>query len=97
MQGQRDAVRGAEAEALMGAGDPVGAARLWGRVTAAHPPFEDIALRLADSGSPDALHTLLSTKLEALPSQDRAQVCIGVPLQLGGMCRASAEDKHQRF
>ena len=60
----------------MASGDPVGAARLWGKMTAAHPPFEDIALRLVDSGSPDALHILLSTKLDALPSSDRAQVGI---------------------
>ena len=67
-------MRGAEAESLMAAGDPVGAARLWGRMTGPHPPFEDVALRLVDSGSPDALHTLLATKLDALPSSDRAQV-----------------------
>ena len=73
-QAQRDTVRAAEAEALMATGDPVGAARLWGKMTLAHPPFEDVALRLVDSGSPDALHTLLSTKLDALPPSDRAQV-----------------------
>ena len=75
VQAQRDVVRAAEAEALMQAGDPVGAACLWGKMAAANPPFEDIALRLVDCGSPDALHILLSTKLDALPSSDRAQVC----------------------
>lgn len=58
----------------MAEGDPVGAARLWGKMTSSHPPFEDVALRLVDSGSPDALHTLLATRLDALPPSDRAQV-----------------------
>ncbi|KAK9789373.1 hypothetical protein WJX73_010275 [Symbiochloris irregularis] len=72
-QVQRDRVRSAEAEALMEAGDCVGAAGLWGRMTGGQPPFEEVALRLVDSGTPDALHTLLLTKLQSLPQQDRAQ------------------------
>ena len=50
VQGHRDAVRVAEAEALMAAGDTVKAARLFGSIMTPHPPFEDIALRLVDAG-----------------------------------------------
>ena len=76
-------MRAAEAEALMAEGDSVGAARLWGKMASAHPPFEDIALRLVDSGSPDALHTLLATRLDALPPGDRAQVSAAVTVFIG--------------
>ena len=50
VQGHRDAVRVAEAESLMAAGNTVKAARLFGSIMTPHPPFEDIALRLVDAG-----------------------------------------------
>ena len=50
MQGQRDAVRVAEAESLMARGEAVQAARLFGSIMTPHPPFEDVALRLVDTG-----------------------------------------------
>ena len=50
MQVQRDAVRVAEAEALMASGEATKAARLFGSIMTPHPPFEDVALRLVDTG-----------------------------------------------
>lgn len=58
VQVQRDTVQAAEAEALMAKGDAVGAARLFGCIMTPHPPFEDVALRLVDSGVPSLfMHT----------------------------------------
>ena len=44
------------------------------QVTAAAPSFEEVALRLLDSGDAAALRTFLLTKLQVLGPQDRAQV-----------------------
>ena len=61
VQAQRDAVQAAEAEALMAKGDPVGAARLFGCIMTPHPPFEDIALRLVDTGTSLCIQGMTAT------------------------------------
>lgn len=43
-------------------------------MTAADPSFEEVALRLVEAGSPDALQTFLLTKLHTLGPADKAQV-----------------------
>ena len=40
----------AEAESLMARGEAIQAARLFGSIMTPHPPFEDVALRLVDTG-----------------------------------------------
>lgn len=49
------------------------AAHYYGRVVGCSPPFEDMALRLAEVGDPEVLTTFLATRLAGLASGDRAQ------------------------
>jgi hypothetical protein len=48
--------------------------RLWSQLTAAAPSFEEVALRLVEAGSPEALQAFLLTKLHTLGPADKAQV-----------------------
>jgi len=70
---QRNTVYLQEADSLLADGQPAAAAALYGKVTAATPPFEDLALRMMESGSPDALRAFLAARLGTLGPEDRAQ------------------------
>lgn len=74
MQSQRDEVNHAEATSAFEEGSFSAAARSWGRVTAAPPSFEEVALKFVEMGLPDALQTYLLTKLDTLAPADKAQV-----------------------
>ena len=50
------------------------AASSWGKVMAAKPSFEELALKFVGIGLPDALQTYLLTKLDVLAPADKAQV-----------------------
>eukprot|EP00878_Enallax_costatus_P011969 GHUV01012497.1.p1 GENE.GHUV01012497.1~~GHUV01012497.1.p1 ORF type:complete len:1028 (+),score=282.75 GHUV01012497.1:49-3132(+) len=70
---QRDTVyqcMGADAAA---AGDYKAAGANFGRIVGGKPAFEEIALMLVESGDPEALQTFLSTKLQVLGPNDKAQ------------------------
>ena len=69
----RDAVALAEADAAFEAGDRGRAAVLYGRALTSDPPFEEVALKFVDSRDTDALASLLSARVAALPRRDRAQ------------------------
>ena len=43
------------------------------QVTSTEPSFEEIALRLMESGEPEAVHAFLAGRLETLGKEDRAQ------------------------
>ncbi len=75
LQGERDTVNSAEAEACFGDGKYVEAAHLLGRVTAAVPAFEEVVLRFVQVNSPQALQAFLQTKMDSLGQEDKAQVC----------------------
>ncbi len=75
LQGERDTVNSAEAEACFGDGKYVEAAHLLGRVTAAVPAFEEVVLRFVEVNSPQALQAFLQTKMDSLGQEDKAQVC----------------------
>ena len=74
LQSQRDEVNHAEATAAFEEGSFSAAARSWGKVTAAPPSFEEVALKFVESGQPDALQAYLMTKLDTLAPADKAQV-----------------------
>lgn len=71
--GQRNKVYLLEADALLADGKTCEAAALYGKVTSATPPFEDLALRMMDTGDPDALRCFLVARLGTLGPDDRAQ------------------------
>ena len=70
---QRNSVYLAEADSLLADGRTVEAAERYGRVTAATPPFEDLALKLMETGHPEALRSFLFARLGTLGVDDRAQ------------------------
>lgn len=70
---QRDIVHSARAEAAMTSRDYMTAAEHFAKVVGGQPPFEDIALRLIEAESPNALMLFLSTRLSCLSKADRAQ------------------------
>ncbi|KAI3432414.1 hypothetical protein D9Q98_003968 [Chlorella vulgaris] len=70
---QRNAVYLAEAAALFEEGEYVAAAALYGKVTARSPSFEEVALRLMETGEPAALAAFLQAKLDTLGGEDKAQ------------------------
>ena len=70
---QRNAVYLAEAEALLAENRPVEAAERYGKVTASVPPFEDLALKLMETGNPAALTAFLFARLSTLGPDDLAQ------------------------
>jgi hypothetical protein len=70
---QRNAVYLAEADSLLADGHTVAAAERYGKVTAAFPAFEDLALRLMESNDPIALRSFLITRLGTLGPDDKAQ------------------------
>ncbi|KAK9814445.1 hypothetical protein WJX72_006013 [[Myrmecia] bisecta] len=72
-QAQRDTVNIAEAEAAFSAGRLRDAARLYGKVTAALPSFEEVALKFVEVGGTEALQVFLQTKLDTLGHEDKAQ------------------------
>lgn len=74
MQAERDTVSRSEAEAAFQDGDFKHAARLWGRMQAGDPSFEEIALRFVDVGATEALQVFLMARLQALAPDDKAQV-----------------------
>ncbi len=74
LQAERDTVSRSEAEAAFQDGDFKHAARLWGRMQAGNPSFEEIALRFVDVGATDALQVFLMARLQALAPDDKAQV-----------------------
>ena len=74
MQAERDTVSRSEAEAAFQDGDFKHAARLWGRMQAGDPSFEEIALRFVDVGAIEALQVFLMARLQALAPDDKAQV-----------------------
>ena len=57
------------------------------QVTAALPSFEEVALKIVDSGDASALQIYLLTKLQVLGSEDRAQVRLLYP-SLSPHCNA---------
>jgi vacuolar protein sorting-associated protein 18 len=70
---QRNAVYLAEADSLLADGHAVAAAERYGKVTAAYPAFEDLALRLMEAADPIALRSFLVTRLGTLGPDDKAQ------------------------
>ena len=70
---QRNAVYLAEADSLLAEGHAVAAAERYGKVTAATPAFEDLALRLMEATDPHALRAFLLARLGTLGNDDRAQ------------------------
>lgn len=74
MQAERDTVSRSEAEAAFEDGNFTHAARLWGRMQAGDPSFEEVALRFVESGATDALQVFLMARLQVLPPDDKAQV-----------------------
>jgi hypothetical protein len=97
---QRNAVRLAAAASAYRRGDYLSAAGHWGRVSAAEPRFEDLALRLVDAGDAEALAAFLAARLDTLsPSEDRAQAAmLGAwltELYLDAANRESAEMEQQ--
>ena len=88
-------VNNAEATAAFAAGRLLAAARLWGKVTAVPPSFEETALKFVEAGDPDALQAFLLTKLDTLAPGDKAQVptlytdAMGIPIIIADDCRHS--------
>ncbi|KAL4539605.1 hypothetical protein Ndes2437B_g02032 [Nannochloris sp. 'desiccata'] len=70
---QRNAVYLAEADSLLADGHTVDAAERYGKVTAAYPAFEDLALRLMEANDPIALRSFLIARLGTLGPDDKAQ------------------------
>ncbi len=64
----------AEADVAFQGGRHVQAARLWGRIRAAEPSFEEIALRFVGVGATEALQAFLMARLQVLGPDDKAQV-----------------------
>mmetsp|Transcript_23999 Transcript_23999/g.66689 ORF Transcript_23999/g.66689 Transcript_23999/m.66689 type:complete len:1007 (-) Transcript_23999:341-3361(-) len=94
---QRNAVQMEQAEAAFVAGDFQQAARLFARLDAPKPTFEQTALRFVEIGDPSALYEFLRCKLEALASDDRAQATMVATwlteLQLDQINRALLDDQ----
>ncbi|GLC42145.1 hypothetical protein PLESTB_000635800 [Pleodorina starrii] len=63
---QRDEVHRERGEVALAAGDYRTAAVHYAKITDGRPPFEDVALQLADCGDPTALRTFLATRLATL-------------------------------
>ncbi|GLI64360.1 hypothetical protein VaNZ11_007601 [Volvox africanus] len=63
---QRDEVHRARAEAALTAGDYRTAAVHFAKISDGRPPFEDLALQMAECGDPAALQTFLATRLATL-------------------------------
>ncbi|GIL52118.1 hypothetical protein Vafri_8045 [Volvox africanus] len=63
---QRDDVYRARAEASLAAGDYRTAAVHFAKISDGRPPFEDVALQMAECGDPAALQTFLATRLATL-------------------------------
>lgn len=70
---QRNSVYLAEAASLFEEGDYVAAAALYGKVTSSSPSFEEVALRLMETGEPEAVAAFLQTRLDTLGREDKAQ------------------------
>lgn len=70
---QRNSVYLVEAASLFEEGEYVQAAALYGKVTSATPSFEEVALRLMETGEPEAIAALLQTRLDTLGREDKAQ------------------------
>lgn len=70
---QRNSVYLAEAASLFEEGDYVAAAALYGKVTSSSPSFEEVALRLMETGEPEAVAAFLQTRLDTLGRDDKAQ------------------------
>jgi vacuolar protein sorting-associated protein 18 len=70
---QRNSVYLAEADASLAEGRAVEAGKLYGRVTASEPPFEELVLRLMGYGDPEALLAFLRARLGTLGVEDRPQ------------------------
>jgi hypothetical protein len=70
---QRNAVYLAQADVALGEGRAAEAAALYGKLTSAEPPFEELALRLMRCGEPAALRAFLGARLGTLGRDDRAQ------------------------
>lgn len=64
----------AEAEVAFESGRHMHAARLWGRMRAAEPSFEETALRFVGVGATEALQAFLMARLQVLGPDDKAQV-----------------------
>ena len=75
----------AEADAAYGEGRFEAAARLYGRVTAASPSFEETALKFVEAAQPAALRLFLAARLEVLGPADKAQVGSQANEDLGGL------------
>ena len=59
----------------------------WRQVTAASPSFEEVALRLMETGEPEAVAAFLQARLDTLGKEDKAQVCVGCRAAgLPGIC-----------
>lgn len=76
----------AEADVAFESGRHVHAARLWGRIRAPEPSFEEIALRFVGVGATEALQAFLMARLQVLGADDKAQV--------GTTCRHNIELHH---
>ncbi|BDA49156.1 Vacuolar protein sorting-associated protein 18 homolog [Coccomyxa sp. Obi] len=72
-QAERDMVARAEADMAFESGRHVHAARLWGRIRAPEPSFEEIALRFVGVGATEALQAFLMARLQVLGVDDKAQ------------------------
>ena len=48
------------------------------QVTSATPSFEEVALRLMETGEPEAVAAFLQTRLDTLGREDKAQVGVSV-------------------
>ncbi|KAL4423908.1 hypothetical protein ABPG75_001209 [Micractinium tetrahymenae] len=70
---QRNSIYLAEAASLFEEGDYVAAAALYGKVTSSSPSFEEVALRLMETGEPEAVAAFLQTRLDTLGRDDKAQ------------------------
>ncbi|KXZ53918.1 hypothetical protein GPECTOR_6g836 [Gonium pectorale] len=92
MQPQRDEVHRARAEAAAAAGDFRTAAVHWAKVSDGRPPFEDVALRLADCGDASALPAFLSTRLATIasPVQHHTTPLGPAPFGFGGADAAAS-------
>jgi hypothetical protein len=74
VQAERDTVARAEADVAFRDGRHVHAARLWGRIRASDPSFEEVALRFVGVGATEALQAFLMARLQVLSPDDKAQV-----------------------
>eukprot|EP00879_Flechtneria_rotunda_P019362 GHRR01020334.1.p1 GENE.GHRR01020334.1~~GHRR01020334.1.p1 ORF type:complete len:907 (+),score=281.55 GHRR01020334.1:278-2998(+) len=70
---QRDIVYQSMGTDAAAGGDFKAAGAYYGRIVGGQPPFEELALMLVDSGDPEALQVFLSTKLQVLGPNDKAQ------------------------